>query len=538
MAYKELHFKTEAREKILKGVNALADAVRITLGPKSKCVLMQRPWGRPLVCNDGVTIAKAIDLKDPEENLGAQIIREAAERTGESVGDGTSTATVLAQAIYTEGLHNIAAGASAIDLKSGLDRGLKIVVEEIKKLSHPIVSSAERAQVATLSAHNDPAIGDLVAKAMEKVGREGIVTVEEAKGTETLLEVVEGLQLDRGYMSPYFVTDSEKMLVDLQDPYILLSEKRISTMKDLVPLLEDVSKTASSLLIISDEVDSEALATLVVNKVRGVLRCAAVKAPGFGEQRKALLEDLAVVTGGILVTEEAGLSLEHISLKDLGRASRVLIERDSTTIVGGKGKKENIEGRKEELRRQIEKTKSEYDRQKMETRLGKLSGGVAVIHVGAPSETELKNKKEALEDAISATKAAATEGIVPGGGLSLLRAARALDAEIKKCEGDERTGLAILRKALEAPTRQIAVNSGVDGGVVIEKMMSHKGSFGFDAAKNEYVDLVQAGIVDPTKVVRVALENAVSIAGILLLTEATMTEVPLPNESPGEAKEI
>ncbi|MGE5086745.1 MAG: chaperonin GroEL, partial [Bacillota bacterium] len=489
------------------------------------------------VCNDGVTIAKAIDLKDPEENLGAQIIREAAERTGESVGDGTSTATVLAQAIYSEGLHNIAAGASAIDLKNGLDRGLKVAVEEIKKLSHPIASSTERAQVATLSAHNDSTIGELVAKAMEKVGKEGIVTVEEAKGTETILEVVEGLQLDRGYISPYFVTDSEKMLTDLQDPYILLSEKRISTMKDLVPLLEDVSKTASSLLIISDEVDSEALATLVVNKVRGVLRCAAVKAPGFGESRKALLEDIAVVTGGILVTEEAGLSLEHIALKDLGRASRVIVDRDSTTIVGGKGAKESIEGRKEELRRQIEKTKSDYDRQKLEARLGKLSGGVAVIHVGAHSETELKNKKEALEDAISATRAATAEGIVPGGGLSLLRAARALDGEIKNSDGDERTGLMILRRALEAPTRQIAINSGADGGVVVEKMMSHKGAFGFDAAKNEYVDLVQAGIVDPTKVVRVALENAVSIAGVLLLTEATMTEIPEENKEKAEPRE-
>lgn len=526
MAHKQLHFKTEAREKILKGVNTLADAVRITLGPKSKSVLIERPWGRPIVCNDGVTIAKAVELKDHEENLGAQMIREAAERTGESVGDGTSTSILLAQEIYSEGLHNIAAGASGIDLRRGLDRGLKIAIEEIKKISHPVLTNTERAQVATISAHNDPSIGAFVAQAMEKVGKEGIVTVEEAKGTETILEVVEGQQFDQGYLSPYFVTDSEKMIAALEEPYILISEKRISSMQDMVPLLEDISKIAGALLIIADELESEALATLVVNKIRGVLRCAAVKTPGFGEQKKNFLKDIAALTGGIIVTEEMGLSLEHVSLKDLGRASRVLIDKETTTIVGGRGKKETIENHKEEIRRSIEKTKSEYERQKLETRLAKLAGGVAVIHVGAPSEAELKNKKEALDDAIHATRAAVAEGIVPGGGLTLLRASKALEAEEKNAEGDERTGLRILRKALEAPTRQIATNSGVDGGVVIEKMMNHEGAYGFDATKNEYVDLIKAGIIDPTKVVRVALENAVSVAGTLLLTEATLTEIP------------
>lgn len=526
MTHKQLLFKTDAREKILRGVNTLAEAVRITLGPKSKSVLIERPWGRPIVCNDGVTIAKAVELKDHEENLGVQMIREAAERTGESVGDGTSTSILLAQEIYTEGLHNIAAGASAIDLRRGLDRGLKIAIEEIKKISHPIVTSTERAQVATISAHNDPSIGAFVAQAMEKVGKEGIVTVEEAKGTETVLEIVEGLQFDQGYLSPYFVTDSEKMVTILEEPYILLSEKRISSMQDMVPLLEDISKVAGTLLIISDDLESEALATLVVNKIRGVLRCAAVKTPGFGFKKKEFLEDIAVLTGGIVVTEEMGLSLEHVSLKDLGRSSRVLIDKETTTIVGGHGKKENIENHKEEIRRNIEKTKSEYDRQKLETRLAKLAGGVAIIHVGAPSEAELKNKKEALDDAIHATRAAVAEGIVPGGGLTLLRASRSLEAEEKIADGDERTGLRILRKALEAPTRQIAINSGADGGVVVEKMMTHEGAYGFDAAKNEYVDLFTAGIIDPTKVVRVALENAVSVAGTLLLTEATLTEVP------------
>lgn len=537
MTHKKLLFRTAAREKILQGVNTMANAVRITLGPKSKCVLIEKQFGKPIVCNDGVTIAKEVELKDPEENLGAQMIREAAERTGDAVGDGTSTSIILAQDIFSEGLHNIAAGASAIDLKRGLDRALKIAEAEIKKLSHPVGSVAELAQVATISAHNDASIGDFVARALDTVGKEGVVTVEEAKGTEIVLDVVEGMQFDRGYISPYFVTDPEKMIVEMQEPFILLCEKKINTMKDLVPLLEDISKTASSLLIISDNVESDALATLVLNKIRGILRCAAVKAPGFGDQRRALMQDIAILTGGILITEEMGLSLEHVSLKDLGRVSRVIVDKDKTTLVGGLGKKELIEAHIKEIRQEIEKTKSDYDREKLKERLAKLAGGVAVIHVGAPSETELKNKKEALDDAINATKAAMAEGIVPGGGLSLLRAAKAILDEEKNTEGDEKTGLKILRKALEGPTRQIAENSGADGGVVIEKMMSQVGAYGFDASKNEYVDLLQAGIIDPTKVVRVALENAVSVAGVLLLTEATLTMIPEEVKEAGERRE-
>lgn len=526
MSHKKLLFKTAAREKILHGIDTLADAVRITLGPKSKCVLIEKKWGKPLVCNDGVTIAKEIDLEDPDENLGAQMIRDAAEKTGDAVGDGTSTSTILAQEIFSEGLHNIAAGASAVDLKRGLDRGLRVVVESIRKLSRPVQSRKEKAQVATIAAHNDPAIGELVADAMEKVGKEGIVSVEEAKGTETVLDVVEGMQFDRGYVSPYFVTDPEKMEAVLEEPYILIYDKKIATMKDLLPLLEEVTKTASTLLIVAEDVEAEALATLVVNKLRGVLKCTAVKAPGFGDRRKAMLEDIAVLTGGHVISEETGMKLESVTMKDLGKANRVVIDKDFTTIIGGNGEKTLIEAHRKEIRKQIEKTKSNYDREKLEERLAKLSGGVAVIHVGAPSEGELKNKKEALDDAISATKAAMAEGIVPGGGLSLLRAISVLADEEKNCEGDEKTGLRILKRALEAPTRQIAQNSGADGGVVVDKMVSGSGAYGFDASKNVYLDLVQAGIVDPTKVVRVALENAVSVSGILLLTEATLTEIP------------
>lgn len=526
MSHKKILFRNTAREKILEGVNILADTVRLTLGPKSKCVLIERKWLRPLVCNDGVTIAKAIELEDPENNLGARMIREAAERTGDAVGDGTSTSIVLAQEIYSEGLHNVAAGASAVDIKRGLEKALVVAVDTIKSLSKSVSTSKEKAQIAAISAHNDASIGELVAEAMDKVGAEGVVTVEEAKGMDTRLEVVEGMQFDRGYLSPYFVTDSDKMAAILDDPYILICEKKIAGMQDLVPLLEEVSKTNSALLMIAEDFENDSLATLVVNKIRGVLRCAAVKAPAFGERRKNLLEDIAVLTGGILISEEAGLSLAHVSLKDLGRCSRVVVEKGNTTIVGGKGQKELIETHKGEIRRQIQKAKSDYDREKLEERLAKLSGGVGIIYVGAPSEVELKNKKEALEDAISATRAAIAEGIVPGGGLSLLRAADALLKEEIKSEGDEKTGIKILRKALDAPTRQIAVNSGADGGVVVEKMRAHKGNFGFDAGKNEFVDLVQAGIIDPTKVVRTALENAVSVAGVLLLTEATLVEVP------------
>jgi chaperonin GroEL len=526
MTHKQVHFKAEAREKILRGASAIADAIRVTLGPKSKSVLIEKKWGKPLVCNDGVTIAKEFELEDHEENLGAQMIREAAERTGDKVGDGTSTATILAHAIFADGVRNVAAGASAVDLKRGLDRGLRIAVEKLKEISRPVSSRKEKAQVATISAHNDNSIGELVADAVERVGQEGVISVEEAKGTETALEVVEGMQFDRGYLSPYFITDAEKLEAVLDDPLILIFEKKITSLKDVLPLLEQVAKSSSSLLIIAEDVESEALATLVVNKIRGVLPCLAVKAPGFGDRRKAMLEDIAVMTGAKVISEDLGLKLENVTNNELGKAKRVVSDRETTTIIDGGGAKEAIKGRCEEIRKQIKDTTSEYDREKLEERLAKLAGGVAVIRVGAPSEAEMKSRKEAFDDAISSAKAAVAEGIVPGGGLALLRAIQSIEEDAAKCEGDERTGMLILKRALEAPTRQIAENSSVDGGVVVDKMKSGSGNFGFDAAVSKYVDLMAAGIIDPTKVVRVALENAVSVASVLLLTEATLTEIP------------
>ncbi|HEV2386086.1 MAG TPA: chaperonin GroEL [Candidatus Acidoferrales bacterium] len=526
MAAKQLLFQTAARHKLLGGATALSDAVRITLGPRSKCVLIQKKWGRPIVCNDGITIAKEVELEDAEENLGAQMIREAAERTGEAVGDGTSTSAILAHAIFKEGLHNVAAGASAVDLKRGLDRGLRIAVGALKTLSRPIASQREKVQIATISAHNDAALGELVASAYEKVGPEGVITAEEAKTTESTLEVVEGMQFDRGYISPYFVTDLEKMEAVLEDPVILLHEKRLASLKDILPLLEQVAKAASPLLIVAEDVEGEALATLVVNRVRGTLLSAAVKAPGFGDRRRDILQDIAILTGGRVIVEELGVKLENLTLEDLGRAKRVVVGREKATIVEGGGTKAAIASRCAELRREIERATSDYDKEKLQERLAKLAGGVAVIRVGAPSETEMKSRKEAVEDAISATKAALAEGIVPGGGLALLRLIDAVEAEEVKCAGDERTGLAILRRALEAPTRQIAENSAVDGGVVVDRMRRGTGNFGFDAALGEYVDLAESGIIDPTKVVRVALENAVSVASVLLLAEATLTEKP------------
>jgi chaperonin GroEL len=488
--------------------------------------LIEKKYGRPIVCNDGVTIAKEVDLESPEENLGAQMMREAAERTGDAVGDGTSTSTVLAHAILADGVRNVAAGASAIDLKRGLDRGLKVAVETLRSLSRPVQSRREKVQVAAISAHNDTTIGELVADAVEKVGAEGVISVEEAKATETVLEVVEGMQFDRGYLSPYFITDPEKMQAALDDPFILLYEKRITTMKDLLPILEQVAKMRRSLLIVAEEVEAEALATLVVNNLRGVLPCAAVKAPGFGDRRKATLQDMAILTGGKVIAEELGIKIENITTADLGQAKRVVIDKDNTTIIGGAGEKATIEARCNDLRKQIADATSEYDREKLQERLAKLAGGVAVIRVGAPSEAEMKSRKEAFEDAISATKAAMAEGIVPGGGLALLRAIDPIEREAAKCEGDEHTGLLILKRALETPTRQIAENSAVDGGVVVDRMRSGSGNFGFDAARKVYVDLMEAGIIDPTKVVRIALENAVSVASVLLLTEATLTEIP------------
>jgi chaperonin GroEL len=528
MAYTRLQFRDEARAKVLAGATELADAVRVTLGPRSKSVLIEKKWGSPLVCDDGVTIAKQVNLQDPEKNLGARMLRQAAERTGDAVGDGTTTATLLAHALFAEGVRNVVAGASAVDLRRGMERGLRAAVEALRSLSRPISTRKEKAQIAAISAHNDPSVGELVADAIERVGAEGVVTVEEAKGTETALEVVEGMQFDRGYLSAYFVTEPEKMEAVLEEPLILLHEARISSLKDMLPLLESVVKAGRSLLVVAEEVEGEALATLVVNKLRGSLACAAVKAPGFGDRRKAMLEDMAVLTGGHVLASELGTKLENVLLSQLGRAQRVVIDKDSTTIVGGAGERAAIEGRCKELRRQIADTTSDYDREKLEERLAKLSGGVAVIRVGAPSEVEMKNRHEAFDDAIHATKAALAEGVVPGGGVALVRCTEAVEKEEAGCDGDVRTGVRILRQALEVPVRQIAANSGVDGGVVVERLRAHEAAYGFDAAQGRYLDLDEAGIIDPTKVTRIALENAVSIAGVLLLAEATLTEIEEP----------
>ena len=526
MTAKQVLFRSNAREKVLRGAAQLADAVRITLGPKSKSVLIQKKWGAPIVCNDGVTIAKEMELEDPEENLGARMLRQAAEKTGDLVGDGTSTATILAHAIYADGLRNVAAGASAIDLKRGLDRALTAAVTALKGMAKPVSSRKEKAQVATVSAHNDPSIGELVADAMEKVGGEGVISVEESKTTETTLEVVEGLQFDRGYLSPYFVTDTGAMEAVLEDAYVLVCDRKLNIIKDIIPLLEQVAKAGKPILFIAEEIEGEALATLIVNQIRGVLKSAAVKAPGFGDRRKAMLQDIATLTGGQVISEELGIKLEDVELAQLGRAKRVLVDKDNTTVIGGAGNKRDIEARIHMIRKEVEKSTSDYDREKLEERLAKLSGGVAVIRVGAPSESEMKTKKEALDDAISSTKAAVAEGIVAGGGLALLRAGTAVLAEESRCLGDERTGVQILRRALEAPTRQIAENSAADGGVVVDRMLNGTANLGFDAARKQFVDLIEAGIVDPVKVVRTALENAVSVASVLLLTEATMTERP------------
>ncbi|MFO1300002.1 MAG: chaperonin GroEL [Burkholderiaceae bacterium] len=526
MAHKQVLFRSAAREKVLRGASQLVDAVRVTLGPRSKSVLIDRKWGEPIVCNDGVTIAKEFDLKDAEENLGARMLRQAAVKTGDVVGDGTSTATILAHAIFADGVRNVVAGASAIDIKRGLDRAAKRAIESLRALSRPVAARKERAQVAAISAHNDAEIGELVAEAIDKVGNEGVITVEESKTTETVLDVVEGMQFDRGYQSPYFVTNPESMEAVMEDCLLLLCDRKIGALADMIPLLEKVVKTGRPLLVVAEELEGEALATLIVNQVRGVLKSCAVKAPGFGDRRKAMLQDIAILTGGQVISEELGLKLENTTLEQLGRAKRVVVDKDNTTIIGGMGDAKAIEGRVEQLRREIEKATSDYDREKLQERVAKLAGGVAVIRVGAPSEAEMKSKKDALDDAISATKAAVAEGIVPGGGLALLRCVDAVSQEEAACEGDERTGVQILRRALEAPTRQIAENSAVDGGVVVARMLEGKGAYGFDAGRKEYVDLMEAGIIDPTKVVRIALENAVSVASVLLLTEATMTEIP------------
>ena len=531
MAHSKILFRATAREKILSGATQLADAVRVTLGPKSKSVLMQNKWGNPTVCNDGVTIAKRIDLLDPEENLGAQMLRQAAERTGEAVGDGTSTSTVLAHAILADGIRNVVAGASAIDLKRGLDRGLSLVVASLASQSRPVSTPREKAQVATLSAHNDAVIGQLVADALEKVGVEGVVSVEESKTTETVVEVMEGMRFDRGYVSPYFVADAEKMQVELDDAYLLLCDHKIGALKDLLPLLELIAKSGQPLVLIADDIEGEALTTMVVNQIRGVLRAVAIKAPGFGDRRKEMLQDIAILTGATVASNDLGITLEQMELSQLGRVHRVVVQKDSTALIGGAGAPEAIATRLQQIRAQIDSTTSDYDREKLQERLARLSGGVAVIRVGAPSEAEMKARKDALDDAISATRAAISEGIVPGGGLALLKAVPILAAEEARYEGDARTGLQILRRALETPARLIAENSAVDAGVVVARMLAEPGNVGFDASANRYVDMYEAGIIDPTKVVRVALENAVSVASILLLTEATITDIP-EKESP------
>ena len=525
MPHTRILFRADARERILRGATTLADAVRVTLGPKSKCVLIAKKWGPPLVCNDGVTIVKEIDLEDAEENLGAHMLREAAERTSDVVGDGTTTSTLLAHAIFADGLRNLAAGASAVDIKRGLDHGLRLALATIRSLSRTVASRREKAQVATLSAHNDALLRDFVAEAMDRVGSEGVVTVEEAKGTETSIEVVDGMQFDRGLLSPYFITDAERQQAVMENPLILLHEAKIAALKEFLPFLEAVVAARRPLVVIADSVEAEALATLVVNRLRGVLECVAVKSPGYGDRRRALMEDMAVLTGSRFISVDLGVTLEGVKLADLGSATRVTVDHDTTTIIGGRGDKQAIRARCEEIRRQVKDATGDYDREKLEERLAKLSGGVAIIRLGAPTEAELKSRKEALSDAISATRAAIAEGIVPGGGLALLRAIEPLEREADACEGDERTGIRILRHALEVPTRTIADNSAADGGVVVGEMRRGSGAYGFDAARGIYCDLVEAGIVDPTKVVRTALENAVSVAGTLLLTEATLTEV-------------
>jgi len=526
MAHKRILFRSAAREAILRGATQLADAIRVTLGPKSKSVLIQKSWGAPIVCNDGVTIAKEFDLSDADENLGAQVLRQAAEKTGDVVGDGTSTSTVLAHAILSDGIRNVVAGASAVDLKRGLDRGARAAIESLRGLARPVKTRREKEQIATISAHNEQDVGKLVADAIEKVGDEGVISLEESKTTETTLEVVEGMQFDRGFVSPYFVTDSEHMEAALEDPVILISDRKISVLRDLLPLLEQIAKSGHPLLVIAEDIEGEALATLIVNQIRGVLKCCAVKAPGFGDRRKSMLEDIAILTGGQMISEDIGIKLESATMAQLGRADRVVINKENTTVIGGKGARGQIDGRVQQIRHEIEKTTSDYDREKLQERLAKLAGGVAVIRVGAPSEAEMKSRKEALDDAIHSTKAAVAEGIVPGGGLALLRCVDAVSREEDSATGDEKTGLQILKRALEAPARQIAENSGTDGGVAVARMLEGRGDFGFDAAQKKYVDLVEAGIIDPVKVVRIALENAVSVASVLLLTEATMTIIP------------
>jgi chaperonin GroEL len=524
MAAKEVKFSAEARSKVLRGVNVLADAVTVTLGPRGRNVVLEKSWGAPTITKDGVTVAKEIQLEDKFENMGAQMVKEVASKTSDVAGDGTTTATVLARAIFCEGLKMVAAGHDPMSIKRGIDKAVEKTVEELKSLSKPTRDRGEIAQVGTISANNDKTIGDILAEAMDKVGKEGVITVEEAKGLETTLDLVEGMRFDRGYLSPYFVTDPERMETVYEDAYLLIHEKKISSMKDLLPVLENVAKTGKPLLIIAEELEGEALATLVVNKIRGTLKCVAVKAPGFGDRRKAMLEDIAILTDGRMIAEELGIKLENVTLKDMGRAKRIIVDKDNTTVVEGAGKKSAIEGRINQIRAQIEETTSDYDREKLQERLAKLAGGVAVIKVGAATEVEMKEKKARVEDALHATRAAVEEGIVSGGGVALIRASTVL-ANMRVSD-DERVGVRIVQKALEEPARWIAQNAGAEGAVVLDKIKNGKGAYGFNAATEEFEDLVKAGIVDPTKVVRCALQNAASIAGLLLSIEAMVAEKP------------
>jgi chaperonin GroEL len=532
MAAKQLRFDEEARRSLERGVNRLADAVRVTLGPRGRTVVLEKKWGAPTVTNDGVTIAKEIDLEDAWENMGAQMVKEVATKTSDVAGDGTTTATILAQVIVREGLKNVVAGANPMELKRGIEKAVEVVVGEVQKISKPVKSAKEIAQVGAISAHGDETIGKLLADAMDKVGREGVITVDEAKGMETTLDVVEGMQFDRGYLSPYFITDPEGMSADLEDPYILIHEKKISVMKDLLPLLEKISRSGKSLVIIAEDIEGEALATLVVNKLRGVLKVAAVKAPGYGDRRKAMLEDIAVLTGGRMIAEEVGIKLENVGLEDLGNCKRVMIDKENTTIVGGKGTKKDIEGRVAQIRRAIEETTSDYDREKLQERLAKLAGGVAVVKVGAATEVEMKAKKAMVEDALHATKAAVEEGIVPGGGVALIRALEALD-KLKGLKGDEAVGVSIIRRGLEEPARQIVANAGLEGSIVVEQIKQTKDPYeGYDASNLKIVNMLEAGIIDPTKVTRSALQNAASVAALMLTTEALVTEIPEKEKAP------
>ncbi len=525
MAAKDIKYSEKARESILSGVNALANAVKVTLGPKGRNVIIEKSFGSPVITKDGVTVAKEIELEDKFANMGAQMVKEVASKTSDVAGDGTTTATILAQAIYAEGSKLVAAGINPMALKRGIDKAVDSVVDNLRSISKPTKDQKEIAQVGTISANNDPTIGNIIAEAMDKVGKEGVITVEEAKSMETSLDVVEGMQFDRGYLSPYFVTDPEKMECVLEDPYILIHEKKISNMKDLLPILEQIAKMGRPLMIIAEDVDGEALATLVVNKLRGTLQACAVKAPGFGDRRKAMLEDIAILTGGTMIAEDLGIKLENISINDLGTAKRIVVDKDTTTIVDGAGSKEKIEGRVKQIRAQIEETTSDYDREKLQERLAKLIGGVAVIHVGAATETEMKEKKARVEDALNATRAAVEEGIVPGGGTALIRCLDVLDG-LKTEDEDEQHGINIIRVAMEEPLRQIAYNAGHEGSIIVEKVKGLKESEGFNAATGEFEDLLAAGIIDPTKVTRSALQNAASVSGLLLTTEAMVAEVP------------